>query len=289
MEQMEHPRCIFRFADVEVDESNFSVTKAGEPLPLEPKVFKVLQFLLHHPGRVVTKDELLDAVWNDCSVSESPLTRSVATLRRLLGDDIHEPRYIATIPTVGYRFLCDVQVSENGRSPDSVVEAPPTPPIEAAPASLPTQPREQPRPRPQRGLIIAAACLLLAAAGWFAYKKWRASLPAPPVQRTLNRLTFDDGLQIGATWSPDGRYIAYASDRGGKFDIWVRQVSGGDPVQITKGAGQKWQADWSPAGKYIADRSESGEGGLFAIPALGGAGLERRITAFGYYPRWSPD
>ena len=53
---MEHPRCIFRFADVEVDENNFSVTKAGEVLPLEPKVFKVLQFLLHHPDRLVTKD-----------------------------------------------------------------------------------------------------------------------------------------------------------------------------------------------------------------------------------------
>src|ERR1700751_827073 len=111
---MEHRHSIFRFADVEVDERNFSVTKAGEVLPLEPKVFKVLQFLLHHPGRVVTKDELLEAIWNDCSVSESSLTRSVAILGRLFGDDIHEPRYIATDPTVRYRFLCDVTVTENG-------------------------------------------------------------------------------------------------------------------------------------------------------------------------------
>src|ERR1700751_5096686 len=111
---MEHRHSIFRFADVEVDERNFSVTKAGEVLPLEPKVFKVLQFLLHHPGRVVTKDELLEAVWNDCSVSESSLTRSVAVLRRLLGDDTREPRYIATVPTVGYRFLCDVKVEDDG-------------------------------------------------------------------------------------------------------------------------------------------------------------------------------
>src|ERR1700745_2831225 len=111
---MEQRGCIFRFADVEVDERNFSATKAGEVLPLEPKVFKVLQFLLHHADRVVTKDELLEAVWNDCSVCESSLTRSVAVLRRLLGDGIHEPRYIATVPTVGYRFLCDVKVAEDG-------------------------------------------------------------------------------------------------------------------------------------------------------------------------------
>src|ERR1700692_3403114 len=112
--QMEHRGCIFRFADVEVDEPNFSVTRAGEVLRVEPKVFKVLQFLLHHPDRVVRKGELLDAVWNECSVSESSLTRSIGTLRRGRGDDIREPRYIATIPTVGYRFLCDVQVSVDG-------------------------------------------------------------------------------------------------------------------------------------------------------------------------------
>ena len=108
-------------------------------------------------------------------------------------------------------------------------------------------------------------------------------------QRALTRLTFDDGLQFGATWSPDGRFIAYSSDRGGKFDIWVQQVSGGNPIQITKGPGQNWQPDWSPDGKYIAYRAESGQGGLFVIPALGGTGLERRISSFGYLPRWSPD
>jgi len=110
-----------------------------------------------------------------------------------------------------------------------------------------------------------------------------------PLQRTLTRLTFDDGLQIGATWSPDGRLVAYSSNRGGKFDIWVQQVNGGNPIQVTKGPGQNWQPDWAPDGKYIAYRSEAGDGGLFIVPALGGAGLERKVSSFGYYPRWSPD
>jgi Tol biopolymer transport system component len=83
--------------------------------------------------------------------------------------------------------------------------------------------------------------------------------------------------------------IAYSSDRGGKFDIWVQQLSGGEPIQITKGPGHNWQPDWSPDGKYIAYRSEDGEGGLFITPALGGAGLARKIVSAGFYPRWSPD
>jgi serine/threonine protein kinase/Tol biopolymer transport system component len=137
--------------------------------------------------------------------------------------------------------------------------------------------------------VLLSTAALLVAAGLLLYLYKRPQVPSSTPQRSLTRLTFDDGLQFGATWSPDGRFIAYSSYRGGKFDIWVQQVSGGDPVQITRGPGQNWQPDWSPDGKYIAYRSESGEGGLFVIPALGGAGLERRITAFGYYPRWSPD
>jgi TolB-like protein/DNA-binding winged helix-turn-helix (wHTH) protein/Tfp pilus assembly protein PilF len=103
---------VFRFGDIEVREREFLLVKAGETLPVEPKAFRVLLFLLSNPGRLVTKDELLNGVWNDCSVSDNSLTRSIATLRRLLRDDTHEPRYIATVPTVGYRFLCPVHVSE---------------------------------------------------------------------------------------------------------------------------------------------------------------------------------
>jgi Tol biopolymer transport system component len=136
--------------------------------------------------------------------------------------------------------------------------------------------------------VITAAALLLVAGTFFLIHN-KSKAPALPRQRALTRLTFDDGLQFGATWSPDSRFIAYSSDRGGKLEIWVQQVSGGDPVQVTKGPGDNWQPDWSPDGKYITYRSEEGDGRLFIIPALGGAGLEKKIASFGYYPRWSPD
>jgi len=148
--------------------------------------------------------------------------------------------------------------------------------------------REKPRIR-RSGLrypIVVAGVVLLMATAFFIYQK-RNSPPALSGQRALTRLTFDAGLQYGATWSPDSRFIAYSSDRGGKFDVWVQQVSGGDPVQITKGPGRNWQPNWSTDGKYLAYRSEEGQGGLFIIPALGGT--ERQITSFGYRPRWSPD
>ena len=136
-------------------------------------------------------------------------------------------------------------------------------------------------------VVLTIAVVLLVAAGFLFYKRPQVLAPAP--QRTLTRLTFDDGLQIGATWSPDGRFLAYSSNRGGEFDVWVQQLSGGDPVQVTKGPGQNWQPDWSPDGNYIAYRSEDAEGGLYIVPSLGGSGLQRKVSSFGYHPRWSPD
>src|SRR5215471_9854439 len=283
----ERKSMVFNFADVEVREREFCIARNGEVFSVEPKAFRVLLFLLRNPHKLITKEELLDAVWGDVAVSENSLTRSIALLRKLLDDDTHEPRYIATVPTVGYRFLRDVRVTEDGFLSASAVKTLTESPAESASQS--PAPEKKHRSHRKYVLGVLAAFILLAGAGWFAYAKWRANVVVPPVQRALTRLTFDEGLQTEVTWSPDGRYIAYSSDRSGKFDIWIQQVSGGNPVQITKGPGQNWQPDWSPDGQYIAYRSEDGDGGIFIIPALGGEGLERKIASFGYYPRWSPD
>ena len=104
---------VFRFSDVEVREREFTVLKAGEIVPVEPKAFRVLLILLRNPQKLIAKEELLNAVWGDAAVTENSLTRSIALLRRLLGDDTRNPRYIETVATVGYRFVCKVEVSED--------------------------------------------------------------------------------------------------------------------------------------------------------------------------------
>jgi TolB-like protein/DNA-binding winged helix-turn-helix (wHTH) protein len=108
----DHNPFVFSFGEFEVREREFLLISAREPVAVEPKAFRVLLFLLRNPGRLIRKDEIVNAVWDDCSVSDNSLTRSIATLRRLLCDDSRYPRYIATVPTIGYRFLCPVDVSE---------------------------------------------------------------------------------------------------------------------------------------------------------------------------------
>jgi Tol biopolymer transport system component len=141
--------------------------------------------------------------------------------------------------------------------------------------------------RPILAISILSILACASIAGLLIYRRRYAA--EKPIQHALTRVTFDDGLQSGVTWSPDGRLIAYSSDRDGKSDIWVQQLGGGDPVRVTKGPDRNWQPDWSPDGKNIVYRSESGDGGLFVVPALGGEGLQRKIATFGYHPHWSPD
>jgi Tol biopolymer transport system component len=209
-------------------------------------------------------------LWPDTFVDvDHNLNTAINKIREALSDSSENPRFVETLPRRGYRFIAPIE-STASTAPESRLE----------------QHRSQSAQLVRPAIFFVAALLLLA--GGIAVYQIRRS-PAPPVQRALTRLTFDEGLQTGATWSPDGRYIAYSSDRGGKFDIWVQQLAGGEPVQMTKGPGQNWQPEWSPDGKYIVYRSEYGAGGLFVVPTLGGTGFERKISSFGFRPHWSPD
>jgi Tol biopolymer transport system component len=115
-------------------------------------------------------------------------------------------------------------------------------------------------------------------------------------QPSLRRLTFDAGLQTDPTFSPDGRRLAFASNRDGNFDIWVQPLEGGDPIQLTNDPADDTQPDWSPDGNWIIFRSERtwvdaasrrSVGGLFRVFVPDGR--VERITTSGYYPRVSPD
>lgn len=109
---MDRKPCVFRFEEYEVSERDLSVARAGKTLALEPKALRVLLYLVRNPGRLVTKDELLSAVWADTAVTENSLSRVVALLWKVLDDDIREPRFIATVPTAGYRFICPVTTAD---------------------------------------------------------------------------------------------------------------------------------------------------------------------------------
>src|SRR5688572_9853157 len=96
---------IYRFDDIVVDAAAHTVLRAGQPQTIEPKAFSVLLVLLRHKGELVTRDDLLDEVWGHRHVTPGVLTRVIAQLRHVLGDDSQHPRYIQTQHALGYRFI----------------------------------------------------------------------------------------------------------------------------------------------------------------------------------------
>ena len=96
-----------------LDTSNECLWKEGKQLSLPPKPFAVLHYLTENPGRLVTHDELLDALWPETYVQPQVLRTYVLELRKLLGDDASQPRFIQTLPKRGYCFVAPV-VEANG-------------------------------------------------------------------------------------------------------------------------------------------------------------------------------
>jgi DNA-binding winged helix-turn-helix (wHTH) protein len=102
----------FRFAPFRLDPSRASLWRDAEEVALPPKVFDLLCYLVRHAGEVVTKDQLLDEVWQRRFVSESSLKSCMNELRKALADDVKAPRYIATVARRGYRFIAPVSQIE---------------------------------------------------------------------------------------------------------------------------------------------------------------------------------
>ena len=84
--------------------------RGGDAIPLRPRVFDTLLFLVEHSGTVLDKERLMEAVWPDSIVEENNLSQNISTLRRLLGEPPGSGRFIVTVPGRGYRFAGDVKI-----------------------------------------------------------------------------------------------------------------------------------------------------------------------------------
>ncbi|MEO7324883.1 MAG: winged helix-turn-helix domain-containing protein [Dokdonella sp.] len=149
----------FTLGDWSVDPVLNSIAREGETIRLEPRTMRLLLCLAERGGGVVSADDLLDYVWPNVIVTPDSVYQAVAALRRLLGDNPKDPRYIVTVPRQGYRMVAAV----NPRTPvlaPAVSDAPAVavPPVESAAADM----RRAPSRRALAGFAIIAALALVA-------------------------------------------------------------------------------------------------------------------------------
>ena len=107
MEAVPAVRSRFQFGDFQLDTCSGELLKKGERVPLRGRPLELLAILMQHPGRLVTRDELRRRLWpDDVFVDfDNSLNSAIAKLREVLGDPIHQPRFIETLPKKGYRFI----------------------------------------------------------------------------------------------------------------------------------------------------------------------------------------
>src|SRR5215471_18370081 len=108
----------FVFGAFRLDPAAKQLWRGTSLVPLRPKLFAALHYLIEHSGRLITREELLRAVWSRTHVDETLLRGTMRDLRASLGDDAEAPEFIETIPHQGYRFLGEVR-RKRTEHPDS--------------------------------------------------------------------------------------------------------------------------------------------------------------------------
>ena len=129
---------ILRFHNVEIDLQSRSILRDGLALQPHPRSFDLLVYLIERRGRIIAKHELLRQLWGDARVAEDDLLQCVAELRKALGDDARQPRFIKAISKSGYQWVAEVEPAKPLPAPPPVSEAPAEPAIPQPPLPCPT-------------------------------------------------------------------------------------------------------------------------------------------------------
>jgi TolB-like protein/DNA-binding winged helix-turn-helix (wHTH) protein len=182
-----------------VDPSIDEISRDGIVVKLEPRAMRLLLSLADRDGRVVSVQALLDEVWSDVVVTSDSVYQAIAALRRTLGDDSREPRYIATLPRRGYRLVATVGPSTEPESAsnmppqptpmaDTAVTMPPLAPAAAAASSHPVR----------RHRVLLAVGVALIVGTIVAAKTWRAAhlAPSQPVTSAMPAAIVDRSIAV---------------------------------------------------------------------------------------------
>jgi DNA-binding winged helix-turn-helix (wHTH) protein/Tol biopolymer transport system component len=264
---------LYRLGDYEIDVKRRQIRRGGKLVPLAQKPFEVLLVLIARPG-VVTKDELMHAVWGDAFVEESNLTQSVFLLRKALTDTVSGNRYVITLPGVGYQLGVTPVAVEPAETHGADQVQPDRVPADPAPVDrIPLDPARGPN---RTRVFLAAGIVALLLATSAVWGLWRWLRPAPFSNFSIRRLTNSGDVQLTAI-SLSGRYVAFVSKTAqGQESLSIFEVrTGNSHVILTNAAIVFDDIVFSPDDSYIYYRGHARQGQTqvaseYRIPLLGG-------------------
>jgi DNA-binding winged helix-turn-helix (wHTH) protein len=249
---MDTPAQVFRFGPYESRPRSRELYKHGLRLKVRPQPLQVLNLLLNRAGDVVSREVLREELWSaETFVDfEHSLNTAVKEIRATLGDSPLTPRYIETLPRLGYRFIAPVEVI-NGFSDLVPSPAPSTSNPNGNPASvaaaIPTdipaseisgegvRQDENRHPYLWLAVALAAAGVALAISASLWLRKTEYFWRNPIADARFQTVTDFEGVEQAAAVSRDGHLVAFLSDRDGPMDVWVTQVGSGEFHNLTRG------------------------------------------------------
>jgi Tol biopolymer transport system component/DNA-binding winged helix-turn-helix (wHTH) protein len=277
---------VYKFGEFTLDPIAKVVFRDGQPVHLTRKAVETLQVLVENSGQVLTKEEIMSAVWGGRIVDEANLTQNIAVIRKALGAAQGTPAHIETFAGRGYRLegpvACSVLQATIGQA---------TPPGQQGPDAVPQQPTRSRLLWP--GLGLAAAVLVVSAGVLL-----RFETPPRDTQFRVTPVTRMHGKEFQPALSPDGSRLVFLWSQDGTAppSIWMKETAGGSPVKLTGIEGHCSSPAWSPDGRRVAylrigkDSTEILEKGTDSreerrIAALSppNYGLDNRLIA------WSPE
>lgn len=268
-----------RFGRFEVDPRTGELRKDGLKVRLQDQPFQILLLLLERPGELVTREELRQRLWPaETFVSfDQGLNNAVRRLREALGDSADSPRYVETLPRLGYRFIAPIERLPSG----AAREAASVP----APAPADPSPRGPARARgPWRAPVLFGLIGAVLGAGVFAAWSGRRPAADPPALRHVTH----SGRDRSPAVSPDGRTVAFVSERDGRRRIWLANLRTGEETALTSGPLDD-QPRFSPDGGAVmfARLNEHAAAALYRVPVVGGE--PRRLLDDARAGDFSPD
>lgn len=268
-----------RFEFFHIDLSSGELFRSGARVPIQDQPLQVLRLLLEAEGRVVTREQLRDALWpQDTFVDfEHGVNTAVKKLRQALADSADDPRFVETLPKVGYRFIAAVEwVPDEGRNR----QLPRVVPIAAAGPTPTAASKKNIRARWRwRSAILVVGLSVMAAIGAYRLRLWPHSQPD---LLTVVPFTTFPGFEIAPKFSPDGNQVVFswfAYEKDYQFDLYIKQVGQERVVQLTHHPAVFLASAWSPDGRFIAFKREAEPeaSGVYLISALGGS--ERKLAS----------
>jgi DNA-binding winged helix-turn-helix (wHTH) protein len=250
----------YEFAGFRLDTSKNLLSCDGEPIKLPAKAVELLIFLLKNNGRVVSKEEILEAVWPNSFVEEANLTVHISALRKVLANanghqNGAEGIRIETFPKVGYRFTGEVKRARDEPSVNGTFAVP-----ETAGTASPS------RQDWLRYLAYTLAAVVLLAPVYLGFRWLRPGSSVP----VISRLNGFEGVSSFAV-SPDGRYAAQVTRRDGKAGIAMVHLGSNSRIQLVEPAefvfhGLKFSRDGNYL--YFTRTSPNEPASLFRTPIL---------------------